>query len=74
MFSHSAFLRNGVNGWWYFNADYRIFTFGEGEELVMNETMMEGGMGWSWTERIALGSELPPDEEEENEARMREKN
>ncbi|TFA99621.1 hypothetical protein CCMA1212_008430 [Trichoderma ghanense] len=74
VFTHSAFLRNGVSGWWYFNADYRIFTFGDGGELVMDETTMEGGMGWSWAERIELGSELPPDEEEENEARMREKN
>ncbi|KAK1238388.1 hypothetical protein MKX07_006534 [Trichoderma sp. CBMAI-0711] len=81
VFTHSAFLRNGVNGWWYFNADYRVFTFGEKGELVMDEKTLEGGMGWSWAERIELGSELPPDddddekeEKEENEARMGEKN
>ncbi|KAM4064430.1 hypothetical protein HRG_006241 [Hirsutella rhossiliensis] len=26
--SHSGFLRSGVAGWWFFNADYRIFRFG----------------------------------------------
>ncbi|KAL6874871.1 phosphoglycerate mutase-like protein [Trichoderma novae-zelandiae] len=81
VFSHAAFLRNGVSGWWYFNADYRVFTFGEGGELVMDEGTMEGGMGWSWAKRIELGSELPEEgeegekeEEEEEEAEMRERN
>lgn len=66
VFSHSAFLRTGVTGWWYFNADYRIFTFDEDEDeepgLKMDETTREGGMGWSWPKRVVLGSDVPDDE------------
>ncbi|KAH6605585.1 hypothetical protein Trco_004738 [Trichoderma cornu-damae] len=68
VFSHSAFLRTGVTGRYYFNADYRIFTFEEGEPgLKMDESTLEGGMGWSWPKTVELGSEVPDDAEEEAE-------
>ncbi|KAL7792600.1 histidine phosphatase superfamily [Trichoderma ceciliae] len=71
VFSHSAFLRMGVTGWWYFNADYRVFTFeealgGGGLGLKMDESTLKGGMGWSWPKRVELGSEIPEGVEEEN--------
>ncbi|EHK23982.1 uncharacterized protein TRIVIDRAFT_138090, partial [Trichoderma virens Gv29-8] len=64
VFSHSAFLRSGVSGWWYYNADYRIFTFDEQLGLKIDESTLEGGMGWSWNKRAELGSEVPEDVEE----------
>ncbi|UKZ76730.1 hypothetical protein TrVFT333_004439 [Trichoderma virens FT-333] len=64
VFSHSAFLRSGVSGWWYYNADYRIFTFHEQLGLKIDESTLEGGMGWSWNKRAELGSEVPEDVEE----------
>ncbi|KAL7951955.1 histidine phosphatase superfamily [Trichoderma barbatum] len=67
VFSHSAFLRSGVSGWWYFNADYRIFTLDEELGLKMDESTLEGGMGWSWNKRAKLGSEIPEGVEEEVE-------
>ncbi|KAL5093475.1 hypothetical protein Trisim1_010205 [Trichoderma cf. simile WF8] len=65
VFSHSAFLRSGVSGWWYYNADYRIFTLDEKLELKIDESTLEGGMGWSWNKRAELGSEVPEDQTEE---------
>jgi hypothetical protein len=61
-----------VTGWWYYNADYRIFTFEEGTKggevgLKMDESTLEGGMGWSWPKKVELGSELPEGVEEEEE-------
>ncbi|KKA28021.1 hypothetical protein TD95_003697 [Thielaviopsis punctulata] len=57
--SHSGFLRQAVSGWWYFNADYRIFDFVEDESeetgLKLREETNEGGMGWSWYKRVQLG-------------------
>ncbi|KAL7920801.1 histidine phosphatase superfamily [Trichoderma austrokoningii] len=70
VFSHSAFMRTAVTGWWYFNADYRVFEFDdEGKDgaivpLRMDQSMLEGGMGWSWAKRVEVGSELPDDPEE----------
>ena len=62
--SHSAFLRAGVTGSWYFNADYRIFEF-QGDELdngrrkiVQDESTVSGGLGWSSTEQVELGEML----------------
>lgn len=63
--SHSGFLRVGCVGWWFFNADYRIFGFenGLGDDgrrvLTHDETTPEGGMGLSLTERVPLGDGLP---------------
>ncbi|KAL2178365.1 histidine phosphatase superfamily [Thermothelomyces heterothallicus CBS 202.75] len=67
--SHSGFLRVGVTGCYFMNADYRVFEFedaGEGEEEVEGglrlrerEETRKGGMGWSWDERVPLGDGLP---------------
>ncbi|KAH7121972.1 histidine phosphatase superfamily [Dactylonectria estremocensis] len=60
--SHSGFLRVGVVGYWFFNSDYRIFDFDQGAgglNLKQQESTIAGGMGLSWTEPVALGSELP---------------
>ncbi|PTB43940.1 hypothetical protein M441DRAFT_453462 [Trichoderma asperellum CBS 433.97] len=75
VFTHSAFLRTAVTSWWYFNADYRIFEFDdEGTDgglvpLKMDQSTLEGGMGWSWAKRVEVGCELPDDAEEENGSR-----
>ncbi|KXJ92118.1 histidine phosphatase superfamily [Microdochium bolleyi] len=67
--SHSGFMRLAVTGCWFFNADYRIFEFGPRDEVgqaaqyrlqqspVTKDT--GGGLGWSRTEELVLGSELP---------------
>ncbi|KAI1098772.1 phosphoglycerate mutase-like protein [Jackrogersella minutella] len=68
--SHSAFLRLAVSGYWYFNADYRIFDFapmnGPADQyrLEQHESTREkgGGLGRSWIDPIVLGSELPEEE------------
>ncbi|KAI2602525.1 phosphoglycerate mutase-like protein [Hypoxylon sp. NC1633] len=68
--SHSAFLRLAVSGYWYFNADYRIFYFAPAENfgdlyrLVQHESTREkgGGLGRSWVDPIVMGSELPDEE------------
>ncbi|KAL7623553.1 hypothetical protein AAE478_007236 [Parahypoxylon ruwenzoriense] len=68
--SHSAFLRLAVSGYWYFNADYRIFDFvsikepGDSYQLLQHESTREngGGLGRSWVDPIVLGSELPEED------------
>ncbi|OTB02763.1 hypothetical protein M426DRAFT_322362 [Hypoxylon sp. CI-4A] len=68
--SHSAFLRLAVSGYWYFNADYRIFEFASRTgpsdlyKLEQHESTREkgGGLGRSWIDPIVLGSELPQEE------------
>uniref|UniRef100_A0A0B7KGD0 Phosphoglycerate mutase n=1 Tax=Bionectria ochroleuca TaxID=29856 RepID=A0A0B7KGD0_BIOOC len=63
--SHSGFLRVGVVGWWFANADYRLFDFvaekgGEGQfDLIQDETTLAGGLGLSRTSRATLGEDLP---------------
>ncbi|OTA70783.1 phosphoglycerate mutase-like protein [Hypoxylon sp. EC38] len=72
--SHSAFLRLAVSGYWYFNADYRIFDFApvnsieDNFQLEQHESTREkgGGLGRSWIDPIVLGSELP-EEDPDNE-------
>ncbi|KAL8322339.1 hypothetical protein RB601_001502 [Gaeumannomyces tritici] len=67
--SHSGFLRAGVCGWWFSNADYRVFDFAddgpadapasEPYRLVQSESTMSGGLGTCWTQPVALGHALP---------------
>lgn len=58
--SHSGFLRSGVCGWWFANADYRLFDFAPGDEaaLVQRPDTLAGGLGLSWTESVELGAGL----------------
>ena len=65
--SHSGFLRLGVTGCWFFNADYRVFDFavmgspGSPYQLEQHASTEEdgGGLGHSRTEQVVLGSGLP---------------
>ncbi|KAI0155408.1 phosphoglycerate mutase-like protein [Hypoxylon sp. FL1284] len=68
--SHSGFLRLGVSGYWYFNADYRIFDFApmagpdDNYRLQQHESTREkgGGLGRSWIDPVVLGSGLPEED------------
>jgi broad specificity phosphatase PhoE len=64
--SHSGFLRVGVTGYWWMNADYRIFDFEDaasGElRLRQDETTLSGGLGLSWKGPVELGSDLPEED------------
>ena len=67
LISHSGFLRCGVTGWWFFNADYRIFEFdaGWGKPVIKQDrSTLAGGLGWSWTDPVVLGLGLPDDKSE----------
>jgi len=62
--SHSGFLRLGVTGHYFFNADYRIFDFQEPAEddtytLKQWESTLKGGLGWSWEKTVHIGEGLP---------------
>ncbi|ORY54983.1 histidine phosphatase superfamily [Pseudomassariella vexata] len=65
--SHSGFLRLGVSGCCFFNADYRIFDFSERNspedayKLAQRQETEEkgGGLGWSLKKEVMLGSDLP---------------
>ena len=64
--SHSGFMRQGMTGSWWFNADYRVFEFeGEGLELRQWEATRKGGMGKSWEERVVVGEGIPEEEKAE---------
>ncbi len=71
--SHSGFLRVGVTGFYYLNADYRIFDYVEengvetGVVLRQWEDTVEGGMGKSWSHTVPLGDGLPDAEGREVE-------
>ncbi|KAI1086450.1 phosphoglycerate mutase-like protein [Rostrohypoxylon terebratum] len=78
--SHSAFLRLAVSGYWFFNADYRIFDFasmngpGDPYQLEQHETTKGtgGGLSRSWIDPVVLGSDLPeedPDAEKDRDGR-----
>lgn len=72
--SHSGFLRQGVTGNWFFNADYRIFDFeemGSGENndgesgtyrLKQWEITKLGGMGWSREVTVGIGEGIPEED------------
>jgi hypothetical protein len=72
--SHSGFLRQGVTGNWFFNADYRIFDFEErglnssdagGDEtyrLKQWEVTKCGGMGWSKDFTVGIGEGIPEED------------
>ncbi|KAL8390206.1 hypothetical protein RB595_009343 [Gaeumannomyces hyphopodioides] len=66
--SHSGFLRAGVCGWWFSNADYRVFDFAERPadapagapyRLVQSESTTSGGLGTCSTRPVVLGRGLP---------------
>ncbi|KAI1118505.1 phosphoglycerate mutase-like protein [Nemania sp. NC0429] len=65
--SHSGFLRAGVTGCWFFNADYRVFDFapmrgpGSPYRLEQHASTKEkgGGLGHSSTVQVQLGQGLP---------------
>ncbi|CAH0050560.1 unnamed protein product [Clonostachys solani] len=64
--SHSGFLRQGVTGCWFDNADYRIFDIHKDQPanhftLRQWERTKAGGLGLSWTEETELGQGLPED-------------
>lgn len=63
--SHSGFMRQGVTGWWYFNADYRVFEFEEGEGVGLRqwESTIKGGLGRSREERVVIGERIPEEDE-----------
>ncbi|KAH9885189.1 histidine phosphatase superfamily [Xylariomycetidae sp. FL2044] len=68
--SHSAFMRLAVSGCHYYNADYRIFEFadmatpGGVYKLEQHASTKEkgGGLGYSWTDEVPIGSRLPEPE------------
>ncbi|KAH7030777.1 histidine phosphatase superfamily [Microdochium trichocladiopsis] len=67
--SHSGFMRLAVTGCWFFNADYRIFEFAPMDHVSVDTSFRlqqasitkesGGGLGWSRSEELVLGSELP---------------
>jgi broad specificity phosphatase PhoE len=63
--SHSGFLRQGVTGHYFYNADYRIFDFKEPEDdrypLKQWDSTSKGGLGWSWEKTVQIGEGLPED-------------
>ncbi|KAH6613662.1 histidine phosphatase superfamily [Chaetomium sp. MPI-SDFR-AT-0129] len=73
--SHSGFLRVGLTGRWYMNADYRVFELeggglnsedeGDGVRLREWEGMDKGGLGKSREVVVPLGDDLPEEEGEE---------
>lgn len=66
--SHSGFLRAGLTGHWWFNADYRIFDLeqiaatGDTAGLKQWESTLAGGLGWSRTTTVPLGDALPEED------------
>lgn len=69
--SHSGFLRVGVTGRWFMNADYRVFEFQHGLEdgrrvIRQDESTSEGGLGLSFAETVPLGHHLPEEHVQED--------
>ncbi|KAH8754957.1 histidine phosphatase superfamily [Hyaloscypha finlandica] len=62
--SHSGFLRQGVTGCWFDNADYRVFDFEEKADhkhylLKQWDYTKTGGRNLSWEGLIEIGDDLP---------------
>ncbi|KAK4160881.1 phosphoglycerate mutase-like protein [Cladorrhinum sp. PSN259] len=60
--SHSGFMRKGLVGRCFANADYRIFSLTENEGFTEHGGMERGGMGRSEGEHVEIGSGLYDDE------------
>ncbi|ROT40932.1 phosphoglycerate mutase-like protein [Sodiomyces alkalinus F11] len=60
--SHSGFLRLGLAGYWFFNADYRVFDLESDGSLKQWESTASGGLGKSLTVPVPLGFELPEED------------
>lgn len=64
--SHSGFMRVGVSGRWFFNADYRIFDLERQEDgeikPVHDDSMPQGALGLSSEVMVALGDQLPEED------------
>ena len=61
--SHSGFLRQGMTGSWFFNADYRVFEFeGEGLGLKQWDSTKKGGLGKSFEETVVVGEDIPEED------------
>lgn len=81
--SHSGFLRAGVTGSWFFNADYRVFDFAHPDvpaaapqpvRLVQWESTREGGggLGLSFKHEVEIGSGLVEEDGPENSPALEE--
>jgi broad specificity phosphatase PhoE len=63
--SHSAFLRLGVTGYWFFNADYRIFDYEDKKtasdpcQLRQWDSTKKGALGISLEDPVPIGDGLP---------------
>jgi hypothetical protein len=63
--SHSGFLREGVTGNYFANADYRVYDFeprespSEPYHVKQWDSMKNGGLGQSWDIMVELGEGLP---------------
>lgn len=60
--SHSGFLRAGLTGYWFFNADYRVFEVSSDGSLEQWDSTAAGGLGRSRLEPVQIGEELPEED------------
>jgi hypothetical protein len=62
--SHSGFLRTAITGRFFFNSDYRVYNFADGdgdvlERLQQDESTILGGLKLSSDDSFELGAGLP---------------